>query len=79
MCYLQERDSLRAALTTPIPGGDGSGGSSSSDTIAAKLAFAQAASRAAQAETRVLDLTHQLETLQVCVLTCMLRMLPSVH
>lgn len=66
LTWAQERDSLRKALTDPLPGTDGG-----PDSIGARLAAAQAASRAAAAETRVLELSHAQEVAaeEVAVLT----------
>ncbi|KAJ9514773.1 hypothetical protein QJQ45_028545, partial [Haematococcus lacustris] len=54
-----ERDSLARALAEPLPGGDGAPSS-----VGARLAAAKVASRAAQAEARVLDLTFSADTAQ---------------
>ena len=63
---MQERDSLRSALVTPLPGSDGQ-----PDSVGARLTAAQAASRLAQAEAQVLQLSHTLQTTQVgCLLAC---------
>ncbi|KAJ9514601.1 hypothetical protein QJQ45_016348 [Haematococcus lacustris] len=63
----QERDSLARALAEPLPGGDGAPSS-----VGARLAAAKVASRAAQAEARVLDLTFSADTAQAsaALLSC---------
>lgn len=65
---MQERDALSKVLSEPLPSSDGP-----PNSIGARLAAAQAASRAAQAEARLIDLTHAHGKAQVCVLVLKLQ------